>query len=240
VETTNSIGCKSWDTVEVFEEPLPIINLGADTLLCNGATLMLDAQNDSSYHQWQDGSNKATYLVTVEGDYSVTVIDKYGCTSNSDIHVEAQRTPFVELGPDSLYCYGDSIRLDATWPDATYMWNTGDTDPVYYVFMKPGEYRVDLTNECGTYADSVIVDFHNCQSCVNVPNVFTPNADGLNDNFLPLYDCNVGNYTLKVFNRWGEELFESHKIDDGWDGRNEGTQSDLGTYAWYLTYAEHG
>jgi gliding motility-associated-like protein len=236
VETTNSIGCLSWDTVEVFEEPLPVIELGTDTLLCNDATLLLDAANDSSYHDWQDGSNTATYLVTREGDYSVTVIDKYGCISTDEIHVEMQRSPYAELGPDELYCYGDSIRLNAWWPDASYAWNTGSTDSVFYVFMVPGLYRVDLINECGVFSDSVMVDFHNCQSCVNVPNVFTPNADGRNDLFIPHYDCSVGNYTLKIFNRWGQQLFESHNINDGWDGRNRGTPSEIGSYAWHLEY----
>ena len=237
VETTNSIGCKSWDTVEVFEEPLPVIELGNDTLLCDFASLLLDAGNDSSYHQWQDGSNTATYLVTKEGNYSVKVIDKYGCISTDEIFIETQRTPFTDLGPDSLYCFGDSIRLNASWPEAAYQWNTGSTDPVYFVYMKPGIYRVDLTNQCGTYSDSVYIDFHNCQSCVNVPNVFTPNADGMNDRFTPLYDCNVGKYTLKVFNRWGQQVFESHNIADGWDGRMEGKQQELGTYAWWIEYA---
>ncbi|MFI5135282.1 MAG: gliding motility-associated C-terminal domain-containing protein, partial [Chitinophagales bacterium] len=237
VQTGNSIGCMSRDTSLVYQEPLPYVNFGNDTLLCNNATLLLDAKNDSSYHQWQDGSNTPTFLVTKEGDYSVVVIDKYGCTSSDLIHVNMQRTPFVDLGPDGLYCYGDSIRLDATWPDATYEWNTGSTDPVYHVFMKPGTYSVNVTNLCGKYTDSVTIDFHNCQSCVNVPNVFTPNKDGLNDAFLPLYDCNVGNYTFKIFNRWGQEIFESHNIADGWDGSYEGKPALMGTYAWHIDYA---
>ncbi len=71
---------------------------------------------------------------------------------------------------------------------------------------------------------------------MNVPNVFTPNNDGLNDVFLPLHDCAVTKYTLMLFNRWGQLIWESHSIDTGWDGRHNGTREELGTYSWYLDY----
>jgi gliding motility-associated-like protein len=233
---TNSIGCKGFDTVDVFEQPLPVVQLGPDTLLCNQETLLLDAGNPGDYHEWQDGTNTMTYTVTKSGTYIVTVVDEYGCISGDMILVTHQNTPVVDLGPDSLYCYGDTIRLNAFFPDANYYWQDGSTDTTFNVSMIPGTYYVRASDLCGTGSDSVKIDFHNCQSCVNVPNVFTPNQDGLNDVFLPLHDCNVTNYSFMIFNRWGQMMWISHDIDTGWDGRNSGKSEELGTYAWYLDY----
>ncbi|MEO5674219.1 MAG: gliding motility-associated C-terminal domain-containing protein [Chitinophagales bacterium] len=236
VTVTNLIGCKGYDTVDVFEQPLPVVNLGADTLLCDYATLLLDADNPDDYHEWQDGSNTQTYQVSDSGTYLVTVIDKYNCISGDQIVISHQNTPMVDLGPDSLYCYGDTIKLNAYFPDATYSWQDGSANATFNVFMIPGTYYVNLSDICGNADDTVSIDFHNCQSCVNVPNVFTPNNDGVNDFFLPFHDCNVDNYNLMIFNRWGQLIWQSHDIDTGWNGKNSGTSEELGTYAWYLDY----
>ncbi len=236
VTVTNTIGCKGYDTVQVLEQPLPVVQLGPDTLLCNNETLLLNAENPQDYHQWQDGSNTMTYNVTKGGTYTVMVKDMYGCVSGDQIVITHQQTPVVNLGPDSLYCYGDVIHLDAFFPDATYYWQNGSTDTTFDVSMKPGTYDVHVADQCGTATDTVKIDFHNCQSCVNVPNVFTPNQDGLNDYFLPFHDCNVTDYTMMIFNRWGQVIYETHNIDDGWDGRNSGKSEELGTYAWQLDY----
>ncbi|HYV93639.1 MAG TPA: gliding motility-associated C-terminal domain-containing protein [Chitinophagales bacterium] len=236
VTVTNAIGCNGYDTVEVFEQPLPIVQLGPDTLLCDYATLLLDAGNPTDYHEWQDGSNTMTYLVSKSGTYTVMVEDLYGCISGDQIVITHENTPKVDLGPDSLYCYGDTIHLNAFFPDATYFWQDGSTDTTFNVSMKPGIYDVHVADQCGTATDTVRIDFHNCQSCVNVPNVFTPNSDGVNDVFLPFHDCNVVNYTLNIFNRWGQLMWLSHDIDAGWDGRHQGLSEELGTYAWYLDY----
>ncbi len=236
VIVTNAIGCEGWDTVDVLEQPLPVVQLGPDTLLCNNATLLLDAGNPGDYHLWQDGSNTQTYLVKESGTYIVSVADLYGCTSGDEIIVTHQNSPVVNLGPDSLYCYGDTIHLNAFFPDATYKWQDGSFDTTFNVFMIPGTYAVNLSNLCGNAGDTVKIDFHNCQSCVNVPNAFTPNNDGINDDFLPLHDCNVINYSFSIFNRWGQLIWISHDIDTGWDGRNNGKSEEMNTYAWYLTY----
>ena len=236
VTVANVIGCKGYDTVKVFEQPLPVVQLGSDTLLCDNANLLLSAQNPQDYHEWQDGSNTMTYDVTEGGTYSVKVIDKYGCVSGDQIVITRQKTPVVNLGPDSLYCYGDVIHLDAFFPDATYLWQNGRTDTTFDVSMIPGIYDVRVADQCGTTTDTVKIAFHNCQSCVNVPNAFTPNQDGLNDVLLPIHDCNVTNYTFMVLNRWGQLIYETTDINQGWDGRNSGMSEEMGTYTWYLDY----
>ena len=66
-----------------------------------------------------------------------------------------------------------------------------------------------------------------------VPNSFTPNGDGINDIFLPK-GIFVSEYNLQIFNRWGEKLFESDDINEGWDGKFKGEYCQLGTYYYQL------
>ena len=75
---------------------------------------------------------------------------------------------------------------------------------------------------------------------VYVPNAFSPNDDGRNDQFLPYPNCAIGDYNMKVFNRWGKLVFETDSIDKGWDGKVKGElmQPDVFVYIITFTYAE--
>jgi gliding motility-associated-like protein len=72
---------------------------------------------------------------------------------------------------------------------------------------------------------------------MNIPNAFTPNGDDLNDQFIPIltsgYDRNSG-YLLNIYNRWGEVIFMSEQVGDGWDGTFEGQPAPIGTYKWTI------
>lgn len=75
---------------------------------------------------------------------------------------------------------------------------------------------------------------------VFVPNAFSPNEDGRNDTFLPIPNCVVNDYNLKVFNRWGKLVFESDAVEQGWDGKVNGDlmQPDVFVYVIKFAYAE--
>jgi gliding motility-associated-like protein len=70
------------------------------------------------------------------------------------------------------------------------------------------------------------------------PTAFTPNNDNLNDFFRPSHSGTINNYSLKVYNRWGEKLFESNLINIGWDGFYRDELQPIETYVWYCTYAD--
>lgn len=68
------------------------------------------------------------------------------------------------------------------------------------------------------------------------PNAFTPNGDGANDVFRPIYPCEVVYSTLKVYARWGALVFESNNPDEGWDGRIKGQDAPSDEYVWVVSY----
>lgn len=67
---------------------------------------------------------------------------------------------------------------------------------------------------------------------VEMPNVFTPNGDTFNEQFVPIHFENINSASLTIVNRWGEQVFYTEKIEEGWSGTNSST----GTYYWFLNY----
>lgn len=71
---------------------------------------------------------------------------------------------------------------------------------------------------------------------IHIPNAFSPNNDGINDVLYVLGDDNCCEFTMKIFDRWGEKLFETNNINNGWDGTYRGKLLDVGVYAYFIVY----
>lgn len=86
----------------------------------------------------------------------------------------------IDLGEDSVLCYGNVLFKDVFFPGSEYLWQDGS---VYhdYAIREPGLYTVEAYNSCFSTYDSLLVEFDDCGTCVHVPTAFTPNNDGLND-----------------------------------------------------------
>ncbi|MBL7792534.1 MAG: gliding motility-associated C-terminal domain-containing protein, partial [Saprospiraceae bacterium] len=71
---------------------------------------------------------------------------------------------------------------------------------------------------------------------VYVPTGFSPNSDGINDDFRPLSDCPLDHYSLRIFDRWGAQLFETNDPGASWDGEHKGKPVGAGVYVWWIEY----
>ena len=96
---------------------------------------------------------------------------------------------------------------------------------------------MQVANECGKVADTVVVDAENCDCIITVPNAFSPNGDSKNDQFIPVHDCDFVTYELAIFNRWGEQIFVTTDSNTGWDGIYKGKLLEVNTYIYILTYS---
>jgi len=114
-------------------------------------------------------------------------------------------------------------------------WQDGSTAPDYTV-TQPGLYSLRAANGCGSVQDEVIINRGLCK--VFVPTAFTPNGDGKNDLFKILGTENISSLHLKIFNRWGEIVFETRDKAKGWDGRHKGVPAPLGNYVYLLEYKD--
>jgi gliding motility-associated-like protein len=230
-------GCSKTDSITLIGRPMPVLDLGDDTVLCTGQTLLLNASNNNATYIWQDGSTNASFLVNNPGTYSVKV-DEAGCDSSGSVNIAYIAKPVVNIGNDTTVCIGYQLLLDASSPAATYLWQDGSTSPHFNV-TQGGIYSVDVTNACGDSKDTIQVAFENCACKFYIPNAFTPNNDGRNDLFRLKYQCQFSNYELKIFNRWGQLIFTSRNASEGWDGNYGGQPQPVGSYVWELGYTDN-
>lgn len=171
------------------------------------------------------------YQCRVQNDSICVLTDSFGVFWQ-------YRPPIDFLGKgDTTVCFTDSILLKANAGfGAIYLWQDGSTQPTLKV-TKPGNYHVTITNACGVTTLSKKIDFTTCTDSLLIPTAFTPNGDGKNDEFKPVYYYTIGNqYNIIIFNRFGQLLFTSNNISKGWDGTYKGILQPAGTYIYQVTY----
>lgn len=148
--------------------------------------------------------------------------------------------PEVYLGPDSSLCLqGGPLFLKnlRTAPTASYrqVWSTGDTT-AWLKVVHPGEYSFTLSTAPLGCSTTEQVTIH--KSCyIDIPNAFSPNADGANDYFFPrqLLSRSIMQFKMQVFNRWGQVVFETTRTDGrGWDGKFNGSDQPEGVYIYSI------
>ncbi len=141
----------------------------------------------------------------------------------------------IGLSNDTAICSGQTLVLEVVAQNASYEWNDNSNSPRIEV-SKPGIYGVTVTLECGIIIDSVIVLGANCSCPVYNPNAFSPNRDNVNDLFTIQFACDVSDYSLMIFDRWGSLVYGSDSIMDTWDGTFHGNISPEGVYAYFIHY----
>lgn len=229
-------GCAKTDSVLITYKPNPIIDLGIDTTVCEGKTLTLNVSNNQATYVWQDGSTLPMFIVNSAGTYSVKV-DLNGCDTSAKINVSYITKPSVQLGPDTALCVNENLLLYAYYPGASYLWQDSSASPQFNV-TKEGAYSVSVTNSCGTIFSSINVVYKNCACNFYIPSAFSPNNDGKNDVFRTQYSCVFTNYEMKIYNRWGQQVFISTNVAYGWDGFFKSKPQPADIYIWELKYED--
>ncbi|HLV41591.1 MAG TPA: gliding motility-associated C-terminal domain-containing protein, partial [Brumimicrobium sp.] len=128
-----------------------------------------------------------------------------------------------------------SIEANSSNAPLTYVWSNGETG-TDLTHLSEGIYQVTIsdTASCSiTTTFQVSNDMGECGCFVYVANAFSPNGDGNND-FIPVRGECVNNLSFKIFNRWGNLVFETNKLNDGWDGYYKGELQNSGIYVYVL------
>ncbi len=157
VEARTPEGCVARDTIVVGPDAgSPSVNLGADTTLCGGAVLTLDAGPGARAYRWQDGSAQRQFTAFGPGTYWVTITDACGRAATDTIVVAATATTPL-LGADTTLCDGNIVTLAAPPGKPRYLWSTGETTD-RITASAAGTYWVDVQepNGCVT-RDSIEV-----------------------------------------------------------------------------------
>jgi len=254
VEVDN--GCPDRDTITVSVVKLPKLE-SADAEICPGDTTLLNAVTSGAIaYEWYELPNTSAIISTdsslnvspfVTTDYTVTVTYDSICSPKSSTLTVIVNVPVVDAGNDKEIFRGDEVMLNASG-GVTYSWV-----PAYGLSCTdcPGPtaspdttttYIVTITDIYGCIEqDTIIVKV----ILLEVPDAFTPDGDGIND-VLYVYNLlgkKVGvngdaleSLDFKIFNRWGEVVFETTDINIGWEGKHMKTSRDMevGVYVWLL------
>lgn len=225
-----------WTFIDNFSFTCPFADLGDDLVLCEGDTIVLNASMTSASVMWQDGSSHVTYPVTEPGTYWVTV--NYGnCHSSDTIVISGNDLKELSLGSDTILCHEKSLTLAANIDQAQYKWHDG-SEQQSCVVKGAGTYWVTVTSHGCSRSDTVQVQEMDCSAQLAMPNVFTPNGDGVNDSFRPITMNNISSGNIIICNRWGEEVYTITDPAEGWDGRSRGTVCSEGVYFWIAEYTD--
>lgn len=250
VTTYNRNGCILTDTLEIYVPDNRIIP--ADTSVCTGERVQLQALNGETYQWYESGYRPATTLSCTQcpdpvatplqdEEYTVVITD-HGCADTFQAAIKVTPYPELEITPsDTTIDYSKHVRLRVKGEADTYLWTPGtsldnplgdetvarpEETTLYTVTGLPAGNR-----RCSSTASALVrINF---QVPLFVPSAFTPNGDGRNDVF------RVANFSFqkivefRVFNRWGEEVF--HATDNkGWDGTWKGTPMAMDIYHYLI------
>lgn len=258
VTVTDTNNCKSMDTVKVNVNANPVATAGSDITICSGDSIMLHAGGGNAY-QWFPSPGltsdtipdpAAAPLVTTT--YTVTVYDSNGCYSTDDITVFTTTKPDASFDISYLIsCDGaEASFMNTSTGSASYIWQLGDgsftgaSDPVH-TYPFGGTYYITLIAMNGQCRDTMqltqslsdIVQY----TGLKAPNVFSPNGDGINDRFIVDMNTDLASCAwLKVYNRWGNLLYEAAGANMQWDGRTmDGVAVPAGTYFYIVGINEY-
>jgi|GEM_PF-1368533 len=220
---------------DVSVQHLPRPDLGPDISICEATPIMVQDPIPGMDYLWSTGETGSAITVDAAGTYTVQIAD--GDCPLSDTIVVAMGTPVTfDLPADTVvnFCASSQVLLDAR-PDPPYAdvaWSTGDTT-AFLLVDAAGSYVIhgNAPGYCAGTASITVTD--TCNSPVYAPNAFTPNGDGFNDEWRPVWIGNAGaTVEWSVFDRWGQVLYSSTGPDSAWDGSAWGKPVPTGTYAW--------
>jgi len=193
------------------------------------------ANIDAVLWEFGDGATSTDFepyhLYASAGTYMVRLTETFNGENFVDsMAIVVHPLPPVELGDTILLYKGATINLHAGGGYMEYLWSTGSTDSVISV-KEQGDYTIDVKDfHCCTNQDTVYIKVFE----YFIPNAFTPDGDGLNDVFRAVGLYRNINYNLQVYNRWGERIFETNDLDEGWNGISGGKYCPPDTYVWII------
>jgi gliding motility-associated-like protein len=207
--------------------------LGADVSACvtDNISIAAPAINGAVY-LWNTGDRTNIINPVTSGKYWLDV-QQNGCVISDTINVLIKPAPFVNIGPDTSVCIKNPVELDAGNTGASFLWNTGAISQKITI-TKPGTYRVKVTVNGCFAADTAEVDQGDCEFFI--PNAFTPNGDGINDDFGLIGAANYVPFSFRIYSRWGQTVFRTVSSAKRWDGSFKGLDMPAGAYPWIIDY----
>lgn len=248
-------GCTSLPaTIDIMLDD-STLELGPDTTLCEGISVSLQSPSGFSNYEWSNGETTSSITTDSAGLFTLAATTTNNCLLSDSILVSYIPTPTINLANFYEINLGDSLLLMPNiFPnlDYEYLWTPAEGLSCFNCespFARPDEttdYTFSVSNNAGCAAEVTVTVRVNNQRQIFIPNVFSPNGDGINDVFYIFSDSSVDRIlVLKIFDRWGELIYEAIDFQPndplkGWDGtfRKEVMQPAVFTYFAEVLYED--
>lgn len=242
----NSFGCENHDTVTIAVQHPISLAVASAADLCEGDSVTLTA-GGGIYYEWSPaggitGNNGSDYTVFPKTNTQYTVIISNDCFADTGyVDVVIRPLPVADAGEDTTIVRDEFVTLNGTATGTNNYWEPPDGlenpnslttsaspfNTTTYVLTSLTEYGCKAT-------DDVIIRVE-VVNLIEIPTAFSPNNDGVNDIYRILKVLNVQQIDFfKIFNRWGQVVFETNDIRQGWDGTVYGVPQDVGVYAFII------
>ena len=175
------------------------------------------------------------------GEHTVEVEDANGCVVSQSIDIQEKAPLEVAIENYLLPCDEQEIVIR---PEVVshagplqWLWFDG-AENSWRPVEQAGVYKFRVTDECSTIEQTIRVGWGDDlpEDYLYVPNAFSPNGDAVNDKFraYPAQGTDIQSFEMKIFDRWGNQLFETNESERGWDGAFRGRLLPVGVYIWFL------
>ena len=252
LQVYDTTGCKNRDSVFVTVNIAPVVNAGPDTLICGGNGYVMNGTSNAPTVAWSPATGlSATDILNPvwtnhqPTKYYLQGTDAIGCKNIDSVFINVIPID-VNAGPDTTLCDGETYIMLATASTASVVWSpaTGlsavDILNPQFNNAEGVEYVLVGTDTSGcVLSDTVKISIGPCSSYIKVPQAFTPNGQGEN-NFFTVFGKNIDQYEIRIYNRWGELVYDSRDASElndlarGWDGTYKGKPQQIGTFAYYI------
>lgn len=248
ITVTKANACSATASVTVTQASSPavasafVIN---DTCFKGTGAIEVFATGGTSPYSflWSNGAQTNMLSGANAGSYAVTVTDDKSCSASAGYiisNVSGLQMEVVDSKEVSCLATKDgsvTVRVSGGDRPYQYQWSGSSTDSVLRN-AAIGFYTVTVSDSKGC-ADSLIVEIEKevCESYIYFPTAFSPNGDNANDFFRPRYSPDLKSYSIAVYNRWGELVYASTNVNEGWDGFYKGVAQPISTYIWWSQFS---
>ena len=247
VLVTDSFGCTGSASVNITQ-PAASVSAIADSIniKCFGETngeAWINASGGTPAYSyiWSSGAGVTDTISSLGvGTYTATITDAANCTATASVNITQPAAVEANVATHDDSCGlsigGVAISVTSGVAPYTYTWTPAGIDSAK---LDSGSYSVLITDANGCTVSktfSIGNNISNCKSLVLFPNAFTPNGDGKNDVFHVLFTPDLDKFQMRIYDRWGQLVFEASDYTQGWDGTYKGIPQPTGVYIWFAEY----